>query len=77
MWEKYGRAGLATDDSIIWRKEICTCNLDAAQLRPKRINILIILNNFFYSTAKIVKRMRLKVTLHLYCLSCLILKSIK
>jgi len=64
MWGKYGRAGQASDDNIIWRMRF-TCSITKA-----RIHAHIIFNSYCFSTATVVTRTRLRVTIHLHWLSC-------
>jgi hypothetical protein len=59
---KYGRVGQATDDNIIWRMRILCCYR----------HTLRICNNYCFSTATMVNRMRLNVTLHAHYLACLL-----
>jgi len=58
MWEKYGRAGQATDGSTLHAH----CMLDTLFYKyPLRI-----CNNYCFSTATMVTRTRLNVTLYLH-----------
>jgi hypothetical protein len=65
--EKYCRARRATYNNIIRR--MCF-----ARLITKAINTLRICNTYCFSTAAMVTRTPLSVTLYVYCLSCYILK---
>jgi len=62
--EKYCRVGQATDDNKIQRMGIA-CWI------PKATKTLRICNIYCFSTAKIVTRKRVSVTLYAHCLSCL------
>jgi hypothetical protein len=59
--EKYGTARQATDDNTIRRMRF-------ACWVTKATDIHIIFNTYFFSTATIVTRMRLNITLYVHCL---------
>jgi hypothetical protein len=67
MWEKYCRTGQATDDMVVRRMRIARCI-------PKATNTHRICNTYCFSTATVVARTRLNVTLCVHCLSFLVLK---
>jgi len=60
---KYDRAGQATDNSVIWR--ICISYWITKDTETHTRNMYYVL----FSTATMVKRTRLSVTLDVYCLS--------
>jgi hypothetical protein len=51
----------------------CQGSMWIAYCINKATNLLLIRNNYFFSTAVMVARMRLNVTLYVHCLSCFIL----
>jgi hypothetical protein len=66
MWEIYGTARQVMDDNIIRRMRFACWITKAIGI------ILRICNAYCFSTAKMVTRTRLNVTLYAYCLSCLL-----
>jgi len=64
MRKNYGRAREVTDENITQH-----CILLAAWQRQENRNMLIIFNTYCFSTASMVKRTRLKITLHILWLS--------
>ena len=60
--EKYGRSGRATDDKSA--HDHCMLDTQGYRHTPR------ICNTYCFSTATMVARTRLNVTLYLYCLSC-------
>jgi hypothetical protein len=58
--EKYGRAGQTTNG--VWRMRIARCITKTTDAHWRMCNS--------FSTAKMVARMRLSVTLYAHCLSC-------
>jgi hypothetical protein len=60
--EKYGTVGQTTDDNIILRMRF-------VYWINKAIDTLKICSTYFFSTAAMVMRTRLNVTLYVHCLS--------
>jgi len=60
--ENYCRTGQATDDNVT----LAHCMLDTKGYK----HTLRICNTYCFSTAKVVARTRLNVTLYVHCLSC-------
>jgi hypothetical protein len=69
--EKYGRAGQDTDGNMAWRVRFgCWIN-KATDTHTHTVSLsLRICNIYCFSTAKMVARTRLNVTLHVHCLCC-------
>ena len=67
LWDnvgKYCRVRQATGDTIIWRMRVACWIIKATDTHT-------ICNTYYFSTATMVARTRLNVTLHVHCLSCL------
>jgi len=62
-FEKYGTAGQATDDSIIQRIRFACWITKATDTRSR------VRNTYCFSTATLVTRTRLNVTIIVHCLS--------
>ena len=70
LWDtvkKCGRAGQAMGDNIIWHMRVA-CWI------TKATNTLRVCNTYCFSTATIVARTHLNVTLYVHCMYCLILQ---
>jgi hypothetical protein len=67
--EKYGRAGQAKDDSMIWRMRFA-CWLTKATDTHTHTYRRRICNIYCFSTATVGKQTRLNVTLYVLDVSC-------